>query len=812
MAAVPGSMGHVPHASPLAITQQRALALRGAGNLAAARDLLSDAFESARPPFGKDHPDVLSTAHLLARLHREADDPSAARRVLEEAFAAGERRWPTSDPLMLALSYELGSVAAELGNRHEARRNYLRVATAGPAVLGVDHPAVRAAREYLGDAAPALAPAVPPAGQPSAVGPAPHDALAEPTMSLAVLSTAWQPHDAATATAPLRPVTPDVPAVPPVPVVSPPAPTVPPVPSPSPRVVPPVTSAPPVSSAPRVSAPPAPVRPAPTVPLVPAPRTGYHDEPTRPFVPVPALPEAGAPAEGSSAAGSRTAPLPGAVEDTEAIGRPTTSLPTDPVQQGVDRPAGPATPQWANPTIAVQQIGPLLAEEAARRGPGEQVRTPGVHASSPTSGPPSAGSPTSAAPASATPVSAPPDSGPPVSGPPNNAAPVSAPPSSGPPDSAASVSAPPSAPTVDLSRPQSPRHQVPGFGGAGGSAPGGPPAHELTAALPQPGPTSGPPGRVPFPFGTAGAQPDQHGMITPSGPGPVDGPSPYGPTGGARHGYPVSSPPGSPLGDGQQQYPGSAYPPEPAPSAYPQHPPAAQAYPPPTQQTHPTPAQQQAYSPPAQQAGPPPGQHTYPPPGQQAYPPASPSAAPGQPGAYPTAQAYPPPVSGGPAHSGGWGQQPAQPGYQGEPARGRSRAAVVVAVIAVVVALAAVIGVGLMLLDRWSGATPTTPTSSGQPQGGAPPTQLVLRDDTATITLTWTDPADGLVPFMVAGGRSGQPLGVMATVSPGETRYTVNGLNSRVDYCFTVLAVYGTDQFATSGQVCTSRKSDGPAD
>ncbi|WP_199523973.1 tetratricopeptide repeat protein, partial [Micromonospora craterilacus] len=140
----------MPHASPLAVAQQRALALRGAGNLAAARDLLTDAVESTRPPFGRDHPDVLSTAHLLARLHREADDPSAARRVLEEAFAAGERRWPHGDPLMLALSFELGSVADELGNRHEARRNYTRVAAAGPAVLGADHPAVRTAREYLG--------------------------------------------------------------------------------------------------------------------------------------------------------------------------------------------------------------------------------------------------------------------------------------------------------------------------------------------------------------------------------------------------------------------------------------------------------------------------------------------------------------------------------------------------------------------------------------------------------------------------------------------------------------------------------------
>ncbi|KAB1928271.1 tetratricopeptide repeat protein, partial [Micromonospora noduli] len=115
----------------MAAAQHRALALRAAGDLSAARQLLAEAVESAPPPYGDDHPEVLHTTHLLARLHREGDDPLAARRVLEEAFAAGERRWEHSDPLMLALAFELAEVAEELGNRHEARRNYTRVATAG---------------------------------------------------------------------------------------------------------------------------------------------------------------------------------------------------------------------------------------------------------------------------------------------------------------------------------------------------------------------------------------------------------------------------------------------------------------------------------------------------------------------------------------------------------------------------------------------------------------------------------------------------------------------------------------------------------
>ncbi len=75
---------------------------------------------------------------------------------------------------------------------------------------------------------------------------------------------------------------------------------------------------------------------------------------------------------------------------------------------------------------------------------------------------------------------------------------------------------------------------------------------------------------------------------------------------------------------------------------------------------------------------------------------------------------------------------------------------------------------------------------------------------------SWADPSAGTVPFIVAGGRSGQTLGALASVDAGRTSYTVNGLSPEVDYCFTVLAVYGTDRYATSGQVCTHRASASP--
>ncbi|MFI2650705.1 fibronectin type III domain-containing protein [Micromonospora fulviviridis] len=139
--------------------------------------------------------------------------------------------------------------------------------------------------------------------------------------------------------------------------------------------------------------------------------------------------------------------------------------------------------------------------------------------------------------------------------------------------------------------------------------------------------------------------------------------------------------------------------------------------------------------------------------------------------------------------------------------RGRNRTVVAVAAGAVVVAVAAVVGVGAVLLNRDPAPPPApAPTAAKPKASGPPPGDLRLQDNTTTITVTWADPTGGGVPFVVAGGRAGQKLGVMATVDAGQTRYTVNGLSPKLDYCFTVLAVYSTDAYATSGQVCTDRE------
>jgi hypothetical protein len=86
-----------------------------------------------------------------------------------------------------------------------------------------------------------------------------------------------------------------------------------------------------------------------------------------------------------------------------------------------------------------------------------------------------------------------------------------------------------------------------------------------------------------------------------------------------------------------------------------------------------------------------------------------------------------------------------------------------------------------------------------------PPADVVLRDNGASITLTWRDPDGGTLPFIVSGGRANEEAKPYQTLPAGQTTYTVNGLDLAADYCFTVVAVYTTTEFAPSNLVCTRR-------
>jgi hypothetical protein len=98
-------------------------------------------------------------------------------------------------------------------------------------------------------------------------------------------------------------------------------------------------------------------------------------------------------------------------------------------------------------------------------------------------------------------------------------------------------------------------------------------------------------------------------------------------------------------------------------------------------------------------------------------------------------------------------------------------------------------------------AAPTVPNASAPSK----PTRVRVADDGASVTLTWRDPTDGTVTFLVAGARRGTAPAPLQTVPAGRTRTTIYGLNPNFNYCFTVAAVYSTDLVAPSSRVCTDR-------
>jgi hypothetical protein len=148
---------------------------------------------------------------------------------------------------------------------------------------------------------------------------------------------------------------------------------------------------------------------------------------------------------------------------------------------------------------------------------------------------------------------------------------------------------------------------------------------------------------------------------------------------------------------------------------------------------------------------------------------------------------------------------------------GRRRSPLVAILIILIVAL---IGGAIAAVIAFMAARPkdqaapdnnvvtSAPPAKATPASGAP-RDLKLRDDGASVTLTWTDPSAGTVPFIVAGGRQGA-LRQLQTMQPGTTTYTLNGLNPKLDYCFTVAAVYDTSRVELSDLACTKRASTSP--
>jgi hypothetical protein len=139
-------------------------------------------------------------------------------------------------------------------------------------------------------------------------------------------------------------------------------------------------------------------------------------------------------------------------------------------------------------------------------------------------------------------------------------------------------------------------------------------------------------------------------------------------------------------------------------------------------------------------------------------------------------------------------------GAEGAPYRKRG-VALYAAIAASLAAVIAVVALVFVLAGRDSGGNrDNVPTL-----GGPPPTDVRLTDGGATIDVAWTDPADGKTTFLVTMAHPGEVLKPVTEVGPGQTSYKMTGLSTKLDYCFVVVAVYGTNKFAKSPLTCTSR-------
>jgi hypothetical protein len=115
--------------------------------------------------------------------------------------------------------------------------------------------------------------------------------------------------------------------------------------------------------------------------------------------------------------------------------------------------------------------------------------------------------------------------------------------------------------------------------------------------------------------------------------------------------------------------------------------------------------------------------------------------------------------------------------------------------------------------DQNSRAAQNSRTSDPGPSpsaGPPPPIRLKLADQGAAVVLSWNDPSEGTVSFVVAYGHADKAAENTQRLPAGTTSITINGLNAAVDYCFTVAGIESTTTIALSPLVCTQRSPGSP--
>src|SRR5690606_17572112 len=105
----------------------------------------------------------------------------------------------------------------------------------------------------------------------------------------------------------------------------------------------------------------------------------------------------------------------------------------------------------------------------------------------------------------------------------------------------------------------------------------------------------------------------------------------------------------------------------------------------------------------------------------------------------------------------------------------------------------------------------TTPPAPPVTIAPSAPTDVRIKDEGGSVTLTWVDPSDGTVAFIVTGAREGEPFRALDSVPAGRTSSVIYGLNTRYNYCFTVAAVWAPEVITPSSRTCTNRSSTSSA-
>lgn len=95
------------------------------------------------------------------------------------------------------------------------------------------------------------------------------------------------------------------------------------------------------------------------------------------------------------------------------------------------------------------------------------------------------------------------------------------------------------------------------------------------------------------------------------------------------------------------------------------------------------------------------------------------------------------------------------------------------------------------------------PTPSTETRGA--PRNVVLRDDGASITVTWSDPTGGTGAVLLSVAQAGGPAGPVRTLPPGTREDVLTGLDPAADYCVVLAVAYVDDVAAPATQVCTHR-------